>query len=62
MTNEEIKKLEPKEQINYWLGQLCMSIGKGNTRDMLYIMIDFYQLMAYDRGVADCRRRIEAEK
>ena len=39
------------EQVSYWVGRLLIAIGKGQFRDEVYLMIDYYQRDAYARGI-----------
>ncbi len=48
---EDILTKTRKEQIAYWVGELCLSIGSGKFKDTVSVMIDFYQREAYERGV-----------
>ena len=50
MTNEQIEKMTTDEQVAYWMGCLLISIGRGQFRSEICIMIDFYQRTAYQRG------------
>jgi len=51
MTQEQLTKLTTDEQISYWIGRLLIAIGKGDLRSEVYFMMDFYQRIAYERGV-----------
>lgn len=51
MTAEEILAMSKEGQLNYWIGCLLISIGKGQFRNEVYMMIDFYQRDAFQRGV-----------
>jgi hypothetical protein len=50
---EHILQKSRKEQIAYWVGELCMAIGQGKFNDMVSFIITFYQKEAYERGVKD---------
>jgi hypothetical protein len=52
MKQEELLAMKMDDQVSYWLGKLLISIGKGEFRQELYMMIDFYQRVAYERGLA----------
>lgn len=48
---EKILDKSRKEQISYWVGEICIAIGKGKINDTISLMIDFYQREAYERGI-----------
>jgi len=48
---EHILQKSRKEQISFWVGEICISIGQGKIHDTLSRMIDFYQREAYERGI-----------
>lgn len=53
MSSEEILKMSRNQQIAYWVGRLCLSIGNGSLSSEVHHMIDFYQREAYERGIKD---------
>lgn len=53
MNREDILKLSNDQQLNYWLGCICMAVGSGTVRATLYQMVDFYLQAGYERGRHD---------
>ena len=53
MNMNEILKQSRSEQIAYWVGFMCIAIGRGELNNAIHTMIDFYQKEAYERGVKD---------
>jgi hypothetical protein len=56
---EKILEKSRNEQIAYWVGELCISIGKGNFSDTVSVMINFYQKEAYERGVKEGKSQMK---
>lgn len=50
MTEEQVLNMSRNQQIAYWVGRLCLSIGNGSLNSEVHHMIDFYQREAYERG------------
>jgi hypothetical protein len=55
MTN--LNELTKSEQVDSWVGTLCIAIGRGEFRSTVNTLIMFYQQEAYERGVAEGLRQ-----
>lgn len=53
----EITDMTRKEQVSYWVGFLCLAIGKGTFKEDINLIIDFYQREAYERGIAEGKKQ-----
>ena len=51
MDMDELPHRPQGEQVSFWLGRICLAIGKGDVRDVLLTMIVYYQREAFERGV-----------
>lgn len=47
----DLSSMPRNEQISYWIGRLCLALGRGTFRDEVTALVDYYQLEAYTRGV-----------
>lgn len=52
---ENLKNMSRAEQVAYWVGLLCVAIGRGKFHEEVNSMIEYYQRDAYERGLAKGR-------
>lgn len=52
MDQKELLKLPYENQLSYWVGFMCLAIGRGDLKSALSQIIFFYQTEAYERGQA----------
>ena len=53
MDSETLLAMSSEQQLSYWLGRICISIGGcPPIKSVIAEMKNFYQLEAYTRGVA----------
>lgn len=55
----DFTKMTRKEQVAYWVGTLCLAIGKGKFNEEVSLMMDFYQREAYERGIEAGKKQIQ---
>ena len=55
MNQDNIESMSSSDQADYWTGQLCISVAKGNFRELVGRIIDFYLRVGYERGLANNR-------
>jgi len=51
------KKQNFTELLDEWMGKLIISIGAGNFRHQVSVMLQAEMQKAYDRGVADTQEK-----
>ena len=52
MEKAEILNMPTNDQVSYWLARLLIAIGSGKFREEVYLMMDFYLQVGYERGLA----------
>lgn len=58
----DLKSMSTEQEISYWLGQICIAIGKGDIRSVIYQMMVYYRQEAYERGVAEGLRQAKEKQ
>lgn len=57
MDSKDLKEMSDEGQTNYWLGKICIAIGNGDIRTILYQMMFYYRQEAFQRGVEEGLRQ-----
>jgi hypothetical protein len=47
---KELAKEDLTTQINYWVGRLTLAIGRGEFRDQVNLMIQYYMYQGHHNG------------
>ena len=58
----DIKEMSTDQQVAYWLGQICIAIGRGDVKTVIYQMVFYYRQEAYERGVQEGLRQAAEKK
>lgn len=55
----DVLKMPYHDQVDYWLGEICLAIGRGDIKRTLSLMLMTHISDAYERGILDERARVK---
>lgn len=57
-----MSKMSFEEQVNYLMGQIAMSLGRGDTKSTVYTIASEMTRQAYNRGYLAATADLEAKR